>query len=491
MIEVADAWVEIRVEGPEREPIAWRKGEFDDVFHLPSSADEDPGVVIFDVDPRSKDDPNGGLPLRYFGDALASLLANNAALGPLFAQVLASIDEDRLDDFVERNHLDGLVREWSSRLRPLTEEERQELEDQLLPVCLDPSAVLRAGRIAAVDLRSDVPFAGAQELGAWLRQGVAEQLASYLPAVVVASDNHLAWQRWFEQRRSALTALVDALGGVPATWMKKLHNEARSACDRLNFSPADVAAAHLREHGHSIADLDQQLDEIAPTFSPVRSAPLPPSQTGWSVGRGRSGAGHGGPHSKLTTEDLVEESLARGAIGDGAELALLAWVVEQAERLRAADGFEDVLLSVFKKGTKTWREVRDAIGSGHLAGALHIASRWSGAGFDVLGIELTEAGLVPVRYECKGISSNTRRIRVHLSRNELAVARRVRREGNGKWLLVGVQPDGICVDLTSFLQDLLDEDEAPLEPLYQRGLEPDGLRLVVERPEDPAAASER
>jgi hypothetical protein len=73
-------------------------------------------------------------------------------------------------------------------------------------------------------------------------------------------------------------------------------------------------------------------------------------------------------------------------------------------------------------------------------------------------------------------------IHVYLSRNELGVARRVHREGNGKWLLVGVQPDGVCVDLTSFLADLLDENEAPLEPLYQLELEPDGLRLVVERP---------
>jgi hypothetical protein len=58
IIEVADAWEELRVDGPDRDAISWRKGEFNDVFHLPSSGDEDPGVVIFDVDPKLKDDPS-------------------------------------------------------------------------------------------------------------------------------------------------------------------------------------------------------------------------------------------------------------------------------------------------------------------------------------------------------------------------------------------------------------------------------------------------
>ena len=488
VIEVPDAWVEIRVEGPDREPISWRKGEFDDVFHQPSSVDEDPGVVVFDVHPRSKDDPNWRLPLHYFGDALASLLVSNAALGPLFSQVLASIDEDRLNDFIERNHLDALVREWSSRLSPLSEDQREILEGHIAKLCTDPGSVLRAGRISAEDLRPDVPFAGARELEAWLRQEVPEQLATYLPALVIASDNQLAWQRWLDRRRSALAALVDALGRMPSAWRRELQNEARQGWDSMKFDAASIAAGYLSQYGHRIDDLDQRLDEIAPTFSPVRTTPLPLSQTGWHVGRGRSGAGHGGPHQKLTTEDLVEESLARGAIGDAAELALLSWVVEQVEGLRDVDGFEDALLSVFKPNTKTWREVKEAVRSGDLPSALHIASRWSGAGFDVLGLERTEAGLVPVRYECKGISTRTQRIRVHLSRNELGVARRVLREGTGKWLLVGVQPDGVCVDLTSLLADLLDESEKPLEPLYQRGLEPDGLRLVVERPDATGAA---
>ena len=100
---------------------------------------------------------------------------------------------------------------------------------------------------------------------------------------------------------------------------------------------------------------------------------------------------------------------------------------------------------------------------------------------DVLGVEQAPNGLSPVRFECKAISSGSGRVRVYLSRNELAVARNVRRAGPGRWVLVGVQPNGASVDLTPLLDDLLDEEEKPLEPLYERGLEPDGFRLIVER----------
>ncbi len=481
IVEVADAWLEIRVEGPDRDPIAWRKHEYDDVFHVPSSVDETPGIVVFDVDPGLKEDPAWRLPLRHFGDAIAALLVNNIALGPVFAQVLASIDEERVDDFVERKHLGELVREWSSRLRPLSDEERQQLEQHIAAVCVDPAAALSSGRITMSDLRPDVAATVTSELDARLREGLPEQLAAYLPAVVVESDNQLSWQQWVERQQSALTALIESIGGLPPTWKKELHNAARAAFKNLRFSPVDVASAYLSEHGHQIVELDKQLSAIKPMFAPVIAAPLPPSQAGWRAGRGRSATGRGGPQRKLTTEDLVEESLALSAVGDAAEVALLAWVVEQTAKLRAMAGFEDTLLSVFKPGTKTWREVRDAIRIDDLPGALHIASRWSGAGFDVLGLELGEDGLTPVRYECKGIASGGHRIRVHVSRNELAVARRVRREESGRWQLVGVQPNGLCVDLTGFLDDLLDEHESALAPLHARGLEPDGLRLVVER----------
>ena len=482
IVEVADAWVELAVEGPERPSIAWRKGEYDDVFHVPAGAEGEPGVVIFDVDPESKEDENWWIPLRMYGEALAVLLVNNAALGPLFAQVLASLDEDRLDDFVERSHLDAFVRDWTGRLRPLDDEEQEVLRTRLGEVCLDASVVLRAGRLTAADLKEPPGFDSVRELKAWLRDGLKNHLVAYLPSVVVGHDNLIAWRKWYERRRLPLGIFVEGLGGLPTSWKGELDTRAREACNALSFSPAGLVGRFLAEHGHDYADIDERLDEISPKFAPVRAAPRSTSTLGWRAGTGRSGEGQGGPHRKLTPEDLIEEGLARGAVGDAAELALLAWVVAQAEAAREEKGFPQALLSAFKKGTKTWRAVKKDLEEGDLTRALHVAARWSGAGFDVLGVEQTENGLRPVRFECKAISSGSGRVRVYLSRNELAVARSVRRAGPGRWVLVGVQPNGASVDLTTLLDDLLAEDEKPLEPLYQRGLEPDGLRLIVERP---------
>ena len=481
IVEVADAWVELRLEGPQREPIAWRKGEFDDVFHLPAAVDGDPGVVIFDADPRIKDRPDWSIPLRYFGDALAVLFVNNAILGPLFAQVLASIDEDRLGDFVERNHLEGLVKEWTEKLRPLKDSERDVLLERLDGACIDGASVLRSGRIAATDLRRDGPATRASELHDWLRADIPDFLAAYLPAVMVAHDNQLAWRKWYERRRVPLAALVEALRGLPSTWKSDIQALAGNSWDLLWFSAPGLVATYLAAHGHVIEDVDVRLDEISPAFQTVKAAPISSVVAGWRAGRGSSAAGHGGPHRRVTAEELIEESFARGAIGDAAEKALLSWVVEEAALLRGQDGFEDALLSVFSKGTKTWREVKAALKRGDLHDALHVADRWSGAGFDVLGLESVDGSLVPVRYECKGIAAASPRVRVYLSRNELGVARRVHREGPGRWVLVGVQPDGRCVDLTSLIGDLLDAAEVPLEPLHARGIEPDGIRLVVER----------
>lgn len=489
VVEVEDAWVEIRVEGPDRETRSWRKQKFGDVFYLPTGADEDPGVVIFDIDPN-KQIPDRQLPLRRFGNALARLLVNNAALGPLFSQVLASIDEGRIEDFIERNHLDALIREWRPKLQPLSSEEHRLLVEPLQKVCIDPNEALKTGRIAVKHLHPDLPHTGAPELEKWLMQQVPTRLASYLPPVVVAADNQRDWRQWLRRRRSVLSTLIETMGDLPSTWKKELESVAEQAWDSLRFDAASVAADYLDQYGHRIADLDRRLDEIVPTFAAVTNAPLPPSQTGLRVGHGRTGAGHGGPHQKLTTEGLIEESLARGAIGDAAERALLTWVVEQVTALRDVEGFEDALLSVFNPKSKTWRDVKEAIRADNLRSALHIASKWSGAGFDILGLEFTESGLIPVRYECKGISGSAPRTRIYLSRNELGVARRVRREGPGKWLLVGVQPDGACVDLTGFLEELLEESEKPLKPLYELGLEPDGLRVILERQEVVGASSE-
>ena len=84
-----------------------------------------------------------------------------------------------------------------------------------------------------------------------------------------------------------------------------------------------------------------------------------------------------------------------------------------------------------------------------------------------------ESGAVEVvRYEVKALpeAGIRTKIRVFLSPNELAVYRRVVRNGSeepdnpryrGPWLLIGVEPNGRAVDVTDFLSPLLDEAKAP------------------------------
>jgi hypothetical protein len=481
VLEVGDAWMEVGVDGPKRAPRDWGKLRYEDVFYVPGPRDDIPGVIIFDIDPKHGSDPDEVPPLRYFGDALAALLVNNTLLGAAFAQVLASIDEQRIEDYIERHHLQDLVKEWQNKIRPLSDEQRQRLVDVLGHICADPGGVLARGRISRKDLRSDLELQTVPAVVTWLGQRVPRELTSYLPTVVVHLNNAECWRKWWGDWNAPLNTLVEVFGDLPDSWKRDVQKAAGRSFANLVFSPSALVQAYLTTCGHEIGDLEKRLAEIAPIFDKVTAPPLALAATVWRVGRGRSGAGQGGPHRKLTTDDLIEKSIALGAVGDAAERALLAWVVERVKPLRGHKGFEDALLGVFKPGTRTRTQMQDAVGRGDLARALHVAEHWSGAGFDIIGVEMVEGQLVPIRYECKALGTSGRLAYIHLSRNELAVARRVQREGPGVWKLVGVQPDGTCVDFTPAIADLLAEDELPLQGLFQRGLEPDGFRLVVER----------
>ena len=178
----------------------------------------------------------------------------------------------------------------------------------------------------------------------------------------------------------------------------------------------------------------------------------------------------------------MEAQTARLAYGEEAEQSLLRWVLAQTEPLLTQPGARELLLAALPIGSATRGKVEQALDRGDLERALWVADLWSGAGYDLLGLEKSAEGqLEVVRYECKGLAAGTGRIRVFLSRRELAIARKVHQEGPGRWLLVGVEPTGRSINLTPLLADLLVESALPLEPLFDRGLEPDGLRLLVER----------
>lgn len=228
-------------------------------------------------------------------------------------------------------------------------------------------------------------------------------------------------------------------------------------------------------------DIDAELDAFGVTFAPVVAAPVSFAEAAWMPGRGLPGSEKGGPERKLELADVIDESIAKGAWGDAAEQALLHWVALETAPLLAIPEGREALLGVFAPRSRTRRQVEEHLAREDIPRALHIAEMWSGAGYDILGLERTGTGVQPVRYECKGLPRSARVVRVFLSRRELAVARAVHRDGPGIWKLIGVETSGRTVDLTPFIEELLDEQGALLAPLHDRGLEEDGLRLVVER----------
>ena len=130
--------------------------------------------------------------------------------------------------------------------------------------------------------------------------------------------------------------------------------------------------------------------------------------------------------------------------------------------------------------------------TGPLAGALHVSATWGSAGYDLVGLEFNSESSTAevVRYEVKALPAKGRNIRVFISPNELAVYRRVLRNGGeesddpryrGHWRLVAVETDGRAVDITEFLSPLIDDVTGPLAILGRDGFAPDGLMLSINR----------
>jgi hypothetical protein len=320
------------------------------------------------------------------------------------------------------------------------------------------------------------------ELERVLEHGIDEQLRPHLPRLLIKADNARGWREWISPRRDALSRWLKQREAFTDGWMEDLETYAGGKCERLDFVPAAVANDWLKEKQVGVEDLGQALKSIAPSFKNVTAKPCELATMGWRKGKGHHAAFSGGPEKKLEVLELIEASMVCGAWGDAAEKALLAWVEEETRRLLKKEDANNVLLGVFPEASQTRKKVHGFLAT-DLNAALHIARLWSGAGFDVLGLqEKTDGQVEPVRYECKAIGASGNTLRVHLTRRELAVARKVWRDkGPGVWRLVGVEPSGRCVDLTPLIEDILDDEAKPLAPLHEQGLEPDGLRLVIER----------
>ncbi len=481
--QAKDAWVELALEGPDLTPRPWRQGRFEDVFYVPGQQPGEPGRLLFDTQRPE------GPPLRHFGEALARQLVGNPLLGPVFAEALAAIETGSLADLLERRHASELARDLRPQLEPLLPQQRAQIETALERWCARPAEVMRRGRIGRDDLLGRVGFETASALRRALVDAVADdQLADYLPTLVIASENRDTWRAWHRRWAARLTAWVaHQLEGEPPRSTLADCIEPRLDC--LLFDPEVEASQWVRRLGLTLREpLEVTLSVFAPDFAPVASPPASHAALGWSAAPGTLGSATGGPAGIVTPESLAEEQAARAAWGDAAEAALLAWVVETTAPLLDLPGGRDLLVSAFPPSSHTRALVAKALDERKPHEALHIAKLWSGAGFDLLGLEVEAGEPVLTRYECKGLPRDAARIRIHLSRRELAVARQVQQTGRGRWRLVGVETSGRSVDLTPLVADLLTADPAPLQPLSSLGFEPDGLRLVVTRPVTPPSA---
>ena len=325
LLQADDAWVEICVDGPALPSKEWRRNAHEDVFYMPGSDRDDPGVILFDtLRPE-------GPPLRHFGTALARLLVNNAALGSLFSEILAALTEEGLEDYVERRHLADLRDEWKQQLQPLTEAQQAALADHLAAFAADPGSVLRRGRLGRKDVRPNGLRSHAA-LEAALRTVLHVDLVPHLPRVVVASENEALWRKWFDKNQGSLKAwLSHRLEDLHPKWTGALRKHIDPHFDNVDFNSESAATSWVCAQGLKVESIAAELEAFAATFSPVLEEPRLASLSGWTPGVGRHGAAFGGPEGKIDPKNMLDENLARSAWGDAAERALLGYVVRMAE----------------------------------------------------------------------------------------------------------------------------------------------------------------
>jgi len=122
-----------------------------------------------------------------------------------------------------------------------------------------------------------------------------------------------------------------------------------------------------------------------------------------------------------------------------------------------------------------------------LGDALHISNVWDGAGFDLIGLEMADGRLQPVRYEIKALSDDLSKAKAYVSKNQHAMYQAVHNDKKsdkalaGDWRLHGVTESGIAYNLTSSLDALPNE---ALAALRANGFDHDGLVLTLERMQD-------
>lgn len=524
---VRDAWIKHTVtgEGLNKTKKHLQGPNNDVLFIAKGSKNEPEDQIIFDVREGEKHPP-----LDEFGEALANTVAKNKGLGFLFSHALARFDQSK-KAFEELLEKEGAVishRAYARALKPLDKQELRDYKVKLVNALrnagvqlkdpdseIDSMTVLGPNELELI--KSDQTDIGEDNIEAEMKkQDWTEAEKILRPIINVSGHNKRIWSKWLEENDMKERLLTYAQSKIVQNedddLKTKLNGFVEEACKTLCFCPESSAFKWLsslfdsnsstmtaRKMAFTQETLVDELKCSFPEYQAVTEYPSPSSE--WEAKRI-------GPHAPvsqekppITNEDRKYDSEVKGALGNAAEMAFLHYVVNKTHeclKKYPEEGWNQLFSAIPQEG-KTNEEMRKAKenwektqNDEELKSALGISSIWGNAGFDIIGLETDVGNGKPfvVRYECKATPANCKGIRIFITSNELNVFRCVLKKGDnfnhneryqGRWKLIAIQPNGKTNDITSHLEELVNNDDKYLDPLREKGFEPNGLILSLGR----------
>jgi len=490
---------------PDKRPRDERRNAFGDVMDEPE-LDGHPRKTIgarvyFDTEKEGAHPP-----LHFFAAALSRALLDGS-IEPDWKSALTEYEagESRFNEHLERLGADSLVDCYRRQIAPLDEERLARLQERVsrtLSACgvrLRDEARRRSGAafLRPADLtplRDGITEDGLNDALDALTS-VAEERA-FVPRAEFRHDNLGLWHEWvrqddrevrllrwkFDRTEADVERPQDAtLKGGP--WGADLQRFVHERAARLDFQCEAVARDWV-----GLGPADGPLDALLPplvVYQPLTCYEDDPGIRPVSIAPFRTVSRELEPE---TADERQQADVVRASKGAAAEERALDWLIRTTREVLAAKGEAawKALASALPMDGKLRREWEAARGSGDEAVLKHlrVSARWGSAGFDILGLELQGGEPAPVRYEVKALPVSSGRVRVFVSRNELSVAKKVRdhaaggRYGAGRWILLGVTPEGRAINLTKALDPLFDDQQGPLVALASHGVRPDALEIT-------------
>jgi hypothetical protein len=511
--------------------------EFEDEHGRALISGDDYRTIIFDSEDSTRH-PS----LDTFGEPFAELLLEDQGreVGDLFARALqiSTNDDMSLEAFVNQKGATPLVDTYERVFDQLTDEERELLREATATaldgedITLTTDAVNHLRRLTPrdIELPDSRPALTESEINSVLDTIDLPDTRDwewYRPRFRCYEMHTNEWQSWFSDHEDQLVPYLlkivhyGGLGDYDAETLKdRLITYVRNnECEKVAFQPEiavvnwlesleleieesetpdpESLQAEIKDHGATFKPI-QEIKDIADTdITEASLEPTKPSTKGGGTfnlkedtEKQRAQMAYGQGAEDVARAEIVDRTVAALEAVQGPEQVLTV----QGEEVTSVEDAVDVLCWPFYDGGVTEMHVREhfeefgetgdreAIGD-----ALHVSNVWDGAGFDLIGLELEEGHLQPVRYEIKALSDDLSEAKAYLSKNQYAVYRAVHDDEQddqtlaGDWRLRGVTESGIAYDLTSSLAALPDD---ALVALRANGFDHDGLVLTLEQIQD-------